>query len=86
MKMIQVLKAAIKYKGIVYSLPKPARHHDVIKLIHEKTGDINIIGDQGFLLDEGLFVNRYIAMKFATRAGQLKNKEPISELYSEDLW
>lgn len=87
MKSITV--AAIKYKGVVYSLPRPARHHNIIRHIIEQTGD-EFIGEneQGFLDDEGNFLRRKPAKVIAEAAGQiLDNNAPnLTELYSENLW
>ena len=43
---------------------------------------------QGFLTQDGSFLDRYAAMDEAIRCGQLPSeaKEQCAELYSEDLW
>lgn len=88
----QIMGVAIKYGGVVYSLPPPNRHHNVIRHIREVTGS-GIAGSdvQGFITDEGEFLNRKAAMALASVNGQL-NRRPGAqfyqgpELYSEDLW
>lgn len=86
-------KAAIHYKGTVYSLPRPGRHCDVIRHIWECLGDKP--GEereihcetQGFLTSTGRFVRREPAMRIAKRAGQLTvGKFQPNTLFSEDLW
>lgn len=51
-------------------------------------GNVNGIDQQGFLLNDGRFVNRRQALLIAKRAGQLKNGKSIggSQLLSEDVW
>jgi hypothetical protein len=47
------------------------------------------IRQQGFLTNEGRFVDRYEALDIATSAGQLKGRHkhnPLDQLMSEDLW
>jgi hypothetical protein len=77
------------YDGVVYSLPKPNRHHDVIRLIFDQTGS-GISGPdvQGFLTDDGTFVNRVDALAIAIAANQVLEPSNIraNRLFSEDLW
>jgi hypothetical protein len=75
---------AIYYKGEMYSLPRPNRHHDAIRVIAEKTGDSDIFGIQGFLA-EGRFLKRTEAKEYAVQCGQVK-ETPHGHLFSEDLW
>lgn len=85
----RIVAAAIMYQGKVYSLPAPARHHDVIRHIAEATGETSIgENEQGFLDDLGQFLRRRPAMLVAQRAGQLlSNRAPVlRELYSENVW
>lgn len=84
-----ITTAAVKFKDKVYTLPRPARHHDIIKHICEEE-KIDSIGEneQGFLDDQGRFLRRKPAKLIAQMAGQiLENDAPVlSELYSENLW
>lgn len=77
-------RAAIRHCGEVYSLPRPARHHDVA---HWLSGRGARGGVQGFVTSKGRFVGRREAMRIAEKAGQLRG-EPyvIGELFSEDVW
>jgi len=64
--MKQITHVAIKYNGVVYSLPAPNRHHNVIRLI----GGVYGSDIQGFLDEEGVFLNRreayVLAVKYIT--------------------
>lgn len=83
----QITHVAIKYDGKIYSLPKPNRHHDVIRMI----GGISGPDVQGFVDEDGEFLTRKQAYALACVNGQL-NRRPGPghyqgpELYSEDLW
>lgn len=80
-------RVAIIYNGVIYSLPRPNRHHDVIRHIHEVTGATTIDGDQGFMTNDGQFVGRRQARLIAERSGQLLPRASKGkELYSEDVW
>jgi len=87
-----ITHAAIRFRGKVYSLPAPNRHHDVIRLIAKETGVkyVDAKGDdQGFLADGVSFCSRKPALRIARECGQLKPGgmgEKLGELYSEDVW
>jgi hypothetical protein len=87
---MRVVAAAINRNnsGEIVSLPAPARHHDIIRHIHETYGDYPVRGTQGFVLNDGTFVMRKPALHIAEKAGQLL-KSPVSPahgLFSEDVW
>jgi hypothetical protein len=42
--------------------------------------------EQGFYIENGDFINRSIAVKFAFRSGQCVDPQWGSELFSEDVW
>ena len=69
----------------VHSLPRPARHHDVIKWMRDRGVKC---GEQGFTDNNGHFVDRETAFKIATKAGQILdlNNTRGQSLFSEDLW
>lgn len=81
-----IVGVAIDYKGKIYELPKPARHPDIIKYIHEETGDLNIFGNQGFITDNGEFLDRKKGLEYAISSGQIKDAKKRGLLFSEDLW
>ena len=73
--------------GKVFTLPPPARHHDVIRVMAAAGHTTPITGEQGFILSDGRFARRVAAKPYATLAGQiLKGRGLLRELYSEDLW
>ncbi len=85
--MSETIKAAaIKTGGKVHSLPRPARHADIIaKLAGTGKRDVS---NQGFVTSAGRFVGRREAMRIARDAGQVdpaKVRGKI-ELHSEDVW
>jgi len=80
---------AIRFRGIVYSLPAPNRHHDVIRKILRETDATYVCNDeQGFLDENGTFLNRRQALVSAELLGQLKPGTVIraGQLFSEDVW
>ena len=84
----KIIGVAVKYAGKTYTLPRPNRHHDVIRSI---PGGVKGQDTRGFVLDDGSFLGRIDAMQLAIDNGQLKlrlGKEHYLglELYSEDLW
>lgn len=94
-----ITHVAIRFRNQVWALPKPNRHHDVIRLIAEETADLKGIGniyaprdDQGFLDHLGRYMSRKQAFFDARACGQLIHQErsssamKLGELYSEDLW
>lgn len=87
--MIRITSVAIKFDGQVWSLPPPARHHDVIRWIAESNGEgINGPDEQGFISSDGVFVNRTQALEIALAANQVLdvNNVRANRLFSEDLW
>ena len=87
-----ITHVAIEQNGEVYSLPRPMRHHHVIKMMVDICGlPTPITGKQGFLdVDQGkyIFVDRRDALDIARGCRQVLHKENIrgSQLFSEDIW
>lgn len=79
--------------GVVYKLPPPNRHHNLFTIMPDKVrkskraeaGEI-----QGFVLENGEFVDRKTAYKIAVKTGQFNRRAYDhyngTELFSEDLW
>lgn len=87
----KITHVAIRFKGEIYSLPAPNRHHHVIWHIIEKTGveSVDTHGeDQGFLDESGEYLNRKQALVSAKINNQIKNLNDIrcGTLFSEDVW
>ena len=95
-----ITAAAVKYRGKVYSLPPPARHHNVLWDIHKQT-DEDILDSrrmvQGFIDDKEGFVNRERAWRIVIDQRQplaphqvtgKPRREPDIPftLFSEDVW
>jgi len=84
----KITGVAVMYAGRMYQLPKPNRHHDVIRSI---PGGVKGPDLQGFVDEFGTFLTRKAVMVRAIKTGQLKRrpgKEHYQgpELFSEDLW
>ena len=68
---------------LVLSAAAPARHHHIINTVGGVLHEV----EQGFLTDNGRFVDRRLALKIALAAKQIKARgSQHNELYSEDLW
>lgn len=87
----RIVAAAVQIHGVSFSLPRPARHGQVLHSLEGLVSDHLIYGAaRGFLTSEGRFVNRVMAKQIAHRAEQPQLR-PESErdqrdLFSEDLW
>lgn len=95
----RIVAVAHQWKGLTFSLPAPARHHDVI---HAMAGaniphEARAPDAQGFLTSRGRWVSREEAAAIAEIAqqplrpielrGSVADKTyPLRRLYSEDLW
>lgn len=85
----RIVSAALcETSGLIYSLPAPARHHNVMHALHKvMDGSVQHI-EQGFLTNTGRFVTREQAHAIASAAGQIIRRCGGDEhaLYSENLW
>lgn len=91
-----IKQAAIVRDGIIWTLPRPARHHNIIWAMNDVDGNIHTSrvqqivparGAQGFVDEGGQFLSRVDAAIRAEQCGQ--TKKPLTAppaLYSEDLW
>ena len=72
----------------VFSIVRPFRHHDVIKLISAAgKGPVTGTDIQGFVTNTGRFVDRQEGCAIARAAGQIVVKHgPDDTLFSEDMW
>lgn|SRR5690625_832196 len=81
-----IVRAAIQTPtGAVYSLPRPARHHDVIAIMEQADLPRDVEYIQGFVTSEGGFVDRKEAIPIAEAAGQIPVGNHV-RLFSEDIW
>lgn len=85
---LRIHQAAIREGDEVYTLSRPARHHDIIKHMVESGVPAPVTGEQGFIDSSGRFLNRRQAAMVAHAAGQLPRDGLAHppELYTEDLW
>ena len=91
--MTKILASAIRNKetGVVWSLPIPARHHDLIAICTDwHLGDHSKF-EQGFITDQYQYVDRLKARKIAEKANQIIARSPGFTydgrwLFSEDVW
>ena len=84
-----ITHVAIRFRDQIWSLPRPNRHHHVIRMIVEKTNCETVCDDeQGFLDDTGQFLTREEALKVALQHNQVKDVNDIrcGMLFSEDVW
>lgn len=81
-----IVAAAVKEGTMTCSMPRPARHHNILRQMAEAGMPIPIIGEQGFLTSDGLFVGRHRAKVIAVEASQIIGTRDHDELFSEDVW
>lgn len=88
----KVIAAAVKVEQDIYAVPIPQRHNHAIAAAartgHARRGQPVTQEMQGFLISNGQFVSRKVAMACAVLSGQLVQDEDDTEteLFSEDLW
>ena len=79
--------AAIRLNGKVWRLPRPKRHHDIIRMLAEMGDKTPIRGEQGFWDSKEGFVDRNRAYEIALECKQTDGATPVpGMLFSEDLW
>jgi hypothetical protein len=83
-----VATAAIRHKdGLIFSLPRPNRHHNISHALHALGIKQGERGEQGFILSNGEFATREEAKLVAIEANQLLTRaQDGDKLYSECLW
>lgn len=81
-----IVAAACQIGGLTFSMPAPARHHDVLWSM--RAAGVEGPEEQGFLDHRGVFVGRKAAMIVANNWGQVSPDEfePDRELFSEHIW
>lgn len=82
---MKIVASAIRYNGVIYT---GRRHHNIIYdmvhkyLIRKPTID----NEQGFVLEDGTYVDRIEGARIAIESGQIEKLQWPPNLYSEDLW
>lgn len=68
-----IVSAAINCGGQIFALPPPARHAHIIGHMLRQGVDADLLarGAPGFLVADGRFVLRHLALRIARRAGQV---------------
>lgn len=87
----RIVAAAVRAPDLgVYSLPPPARHGQVLRLVASCYPDDDSVPhkcEQGFVTDAFRYVDRTEARTIATAASQTSGRDmKLNELFSEDLW
>lgn len=89
-KKLEIVGVAIKTdEGKVFHLNRPNRHRDLVDYIMcvlNYTGNLSGRERQGFILNDGSFVDRIDSISIARKSGQLNKPLMGSVLTSEDLW
>ena len=87
--METIVAAAVQIEGVTFSLPKPARHGQVLhSLLDIMANHYVTTACQGFMTSEGRFVNRVQAKHIAHIAGQeiIRPDPHDRDAFSEDFW
>lgn len=80
-----IAAAAIFAGGLIATQPRPARHNHIIRAFYDALEGRRAAPEvQGFIANDGRFLDRRTAAKIAYGAGQIS--APKDELFSEDLW
>ena len=87
-----ITHVAVIFRDQIWSLPRPYRHHDILRVIMNLNPDIKYIDfldddHQGFLDENGRYLRRRSAYINALLHEQVKGGKLIgSVMTSEDLW
>jgi hypothetical protein len=83
---LAVETAAIRIGEAVFTLPRPNRHHNIMWWLSALGINSGQMHDQGFVLSNGAYADRQLALKVALDAAQVWTPAAPPNLYSEDLW
>lgn len=92
MSLPKITHVALWFRGQIYSLPEPNRHHHIIWHIIGTQPDVKTVDargkDEGFLDENGEYLTREEALVNALANKQVKDETDIraGQLFSEDLW
>lgn len=82
-------RAAISDRSKTWSLPRPARHVDImLHAMAEMGKPLSPDAEKGFLTECGNFLRRRPALVVALKSGQVKNRSCLKgrQLTTDDLW
>lgn len=81
------LGAVKKGDFLTLTLPAPARHHHVLHSLAALGLPCSVsVENQGFLLEDGTYIDREPAGVIAVESGQIEKLNWPPQLFSEDLW
>lgn len=81
-----IVACAIKHRNSIYTLPKPNRHHHILRIMpHPRDFELDT---QGFITSTKRFVDRYDARFIALNNDQIVKRcgGDHERLFSENLW
>jgi len=82
-----IVCAAVLLDGVIWQLPRPARHHHILWALDQVLpGRAIEAHNQGFMTSGGNYVDREAAAEIALAAAQVGTLHAPPCLYSEDLW
>ena len=83
-----IVGVAIRHPdGRVFQLPRPYRHHHIIRIMAQEDGyKPGFCRDQGFVNGRGIYLDRVNAKIVAENYCQTIRETHPKELFSEDLW
>ena len=84
----RIVAAACELEGLIYSMPPPGRHHDIMQRLARHYPAGAHCCEQGFLTSTGRFLDRTVARYMAIDMKQVKDMSVLHprHLFSEDLW
>jgi hypothetical protein len=85
---VTIVAAAIRHEGLIFTLPRPCRHHHLLQALNALGLPIACRRHQGFLTSEGTFVDRVEGARLAIASGQARSDRMHNpqRLFSEDVW
>jgi len=81
----RIVAAAIRFGDVVCFVERPGRHHHVINALSQAGHPEPVVGEEGFVTDDGRFVDRVEGRNIVLATGQAVPAHE-HELFSEDLW
>ncbi len=81
---MKIVASAVIYNGVLYTGP---RHHHCLVKAYNANMSGPVRGElQGFVLEDGTYIDRLEGARIALREGQIPKLNWPPNLFSEDLW